>query len=101
MGNKKKNKILITPDDIRVLWMSANVDKINKRKDVERLYGNLDEEMRLLGWGIDVWDYNYMNHLEIGLTQSTNGKIVNNYEGEREKFTEDLAKCINEILNRY
>lgn len=101
MSRNKKNKILITPDDIFILWMSAKVVKINKREDVERLYSDLEEEMQLLGWGIDIWDYDYMNQLEIGLTRTTNEKIVNNYEGEREKFTEDLAKCINEILNRY
>lgn len=87
----------ITEDDINLLSGSASVEIINSQKDVESLY-YIDEEMRLRGWFINVWDYDYMNHLCIELGYMTSGDVVNS-RSEKERFIKDLVECINNVLN--
>lgn len=88
----------VTIRDIHLLDGSAYVDKLG-RSDVEYLYNDLVDEMYLLGWSIDVWDYDYMDRLDIELGSCTNADITNS-SMMRDKFVYDLVHCINDILDK-
>lgn len=88
----------ITIKDVHILCGSVYVDKLG-RSDVEYLYNDLPYEMGLLGWSIDVWDYDYMNRLDIGLGMNTDADITNSGM-MKNKFIYDLVHCINDILDK-
>lgn len=88
----------ITIKDVHLLYGSAYVDKLS-RSDVEYLYTDLVDDMYLLGWSIDVWDYDYMDRLDIGLGRNTDADITNS-RMMRDKFIYDLVNCINDILDK-
>ena len=83
----------ITIKDVHLLYGSAYVDKLS-RSDVEYLYTDLVDDMYLLGWSIDVWDYDYMDRLDIGLGRNTDADITNQ-SMMRDKFIYDLVHCIS------
>lgn len=88
----------ITIKDVHILCGSVYIDKLG-RSDVEYLYNDLVDEMYLLGWSIDVWDYDYMDRLDIELERNTNADITNSIM-MRDKFVYDLVHCINDILDK-
>ena len=67
---------IVTIRDVHLLDGSVYIDKLG-RSDVEYLYNDLVDEMYLLGWSIDVWDYDYMDRLDIELERNTNADITN------------------------
>lgn len=89
---------IVTIRDVHLLDGSVYIDKLS-RSDVEYLYNDLVDEMYLLGWSIDVWDYDYMDRLDIELERNTNADITNS-SMMRDKFVYDLAHCINDILDK-
>ena len=88
----------VTIKDVHILCGSVYVDKLGE-SDVEYLYDDLPYEMSLLGWSIDVWDYDYMDMLDIGLGKCTSADITNS-SMMRDKFICDLVHCINDILDK-
>lgn len=84
--------------DVHILCESVYVDKLGK-SDAEYLYSDLPYEMSLLGWSIDVWDYDYMDMLDIGLGKCTDKDITNSVM-MKDKFIHDLVHCINDILDK-
>lgn len=88
----------IKKSDITIYTKSAQIEKINKRKDVESLYFLLSDEMSIKGWQIDVVDYNYMNFLCIHFNDYVDARIVNNND-VKDGFIDDLVECVNNILN--
>lgn len=89
---------IVTIRDVHLLDGSVYIDKLG-RSDVEYLYNDLVDEMYLLGWSIDVWDYDYMDRLDIKLERNTNADITNS-SMMRDKFVYDLVHCINDILDK-
>lgn len=89
---------IVTIRDVHLLDGSVYIDKLC-RSDVEYLYNDLVDEMYLLGWSIDVWDYDYMDRLDIELERNTNADITNS-SMMRDKFVYDLVHCINDILDK-
>lgn len=89
---------IVTIRDVHLLDGSVYIDKLS-RSDVEYLYNDLVDEMYLLGWSIDVWDYDYMDRLDIELERNTNADITNS-SMMRDKFVYDLVHCINDILDK-
>ncbi|QIG64702.1 hypothetical protein SJC03_24 [Bacteroides phage SJC03] len=89
---------MINVKDVNLLTKSVNIPILNNKKEVEKLYFNLPEEMHFLNWIIDVWDFEYMDYFTLGLNNESYAKIIN--EGLENKFKEDLVNCINNILNK-
>lgn len=88
---------MLIKEDVNLFDKSASIPKLNNKNQVEFLYFGLVEEMDLLGWSIDVWDFEYMDYLTIGINDSSNAKIIN--ESLRDKFSQDLVNCINKLLS--
>ena len=82
----------ILPSDIDLPFDSFHVEKINREEECDILYRDLVDKMYLLGWDIEVNDWDYLGFL----TGSTKGVA---YKKEQEQFKSDMAKIINELLN--
>lgn len=82
-------------EDVKILSGSIHIKKINKKKDVEKLYF-LSTDF-VFPYSFDVVDYDYMNFLVIELSREADAAIVNSKE-ERDKFISLLIESINEIL---
>ena len=91
----KKSHIKI--EDIKILFKSVQIPNFQNKKDIESLYFSLVEEMELLGWTIDIWDFEYLGFFTAGFSRSTCSKIINN-PLEEQKFKIDLVNCINKLL---
>lgn len=87
----------IKKSDITIYTKSAQIEKINKSKDVESLYFLLPDEMSIKGWQIDVVDYDYMNFLCIHFNNYVDARIVNSNDA-RDMFIDDLVECVNNII---
>ena len=89
---------MINIKDVNLLTKSISIPILNNRNQVEKLYFELVEEMDLLNWNIDVWDFEYMDYFTAGIYDNSYSKIIN--ENLENKFKEDIVNCINNILNK-
>lgn len=85
----------ITIDDIKILSDSIQIERLNKEKDVEKLYF-LPYDVNW-NWKFDVSDYDYLGFFQAQLSRETSRNITNS-NIERDKFLNDLVREINKIL---
>lgn len=85
----------ITPKDCNLIIKSVSIPILNKKEKVEQLY-SISEDMALLGWHIDVWDYDYNGFFTAEISDWSECEIIN--KSMQKTFIQCLCDSINKTL---